>query len=296
MKLLDMFKYLGPALYKRDILDTLYNTKRELEDTTIPIYKQFDNQFSNWDFKSKEVKRLIPTFNALVKKRQGNIITTVKYVLIQLDKTLQDATNHYEKTFKDTTASSSITYRKMQYLQFLDSVKFYIGYARDFLNYLLVAETGQYDQGNTLAKSLTPAEIKRVEKGFNDFCQLTNTFNSHDNIFILLSQVPDVSFVPENADIVEASVGKVKIDPLKMNFIGADRNPFYALQVRWALRDHAKYEKAVEERELLKLRLLNLQNSQNGEPDPAIMKEIKYYENRIQKLDFQIAKVEDQYA
>lgn len=297
MKLKEMLGLLTPSLKKYDILTVIYNTQKELKESSILAYNTFDEQFKNWDFKSKEAKRLIPTFNAIVKKRQGNILTTVKWTLNNSYSMLEKLIPVIEKGFTDTTVASSITYKKAQYLQLLDAIKFYNEFSRDFLNYILIAETGEFDKGNTLVKSLTPAKIKYIEYNLNNFCYLTDALNQDVHTVIkLLENVPDIIVKEDNIELVESTNGKMKVDPLKMGFISVNRNPFYSVMVKIALRQHASYEKALEERELLRLRIVDLKKSMEGNPDPAIQKQIDNYQNLVDKLDYKISKVESEYA
>lgn len=297
MKLKEMLSILVPSLKKNDIITVLHSTQKELKETTIPVYVQFDEQFSNWNFKSKEVKRLIPTFNAIVKKKQGNIITTVKWTLNNIVKMQESLIPYLDKHFTDTTVASSITYKKAQYLQLLDAIKFYTSFSRDFLNYVLVAETGEHDRGNTLQKSLTPAKIKYIESGLNNFWYLTDAFNQDvHQVMKLLDDVPDIIIKEDNIELIEATNGKNKVDPMKMGFISANQSPFYSLMVKYALWQHSKYEMALEERELIKLRILDLKKTLEGNPDPAIQKQIDSYQNLVNKLDYKISKVEKEYA
>lgn len=287
---------ISPTIFKRDLVDKLYNISKELTESTIPSYQSANDLFQRWEFKSKEVKRLIPTYQAIVKKRQGNIITTNFAVLKNMVKMVDKMKSQVEKTFEDKTTNTALTYKKAQYLQFIDSCNFYTGYTRELLNYIVVCETGTHDTGTTLNKSLSEAQKSVVESYFNNFCMLTNVFNQEAmHVMKLLEDVPDILIIPENIPMVEAAHGVHKVDPLKMNFIAANKNPFYAKAMRDALLDHQKYEKALEERELLRLRLLNLQHILENTQDPVIEKEIAVYQDRIQKLDFQIKKEQEKY-
>ena len=74
MKIKDMLSVLIPSLYKRDLVDTVFNIKKEIIESNLVSYSDANRDFKGYEFKSKEIKRLLPTFNARVKKRQGNII------------------------------------------------------------------------------------------------------------------------------------------------------------------------------------------------------------------------------
>ena len=153
MNLTKLLGVISPTIYKRDLADQLYNLAKELEESTIPSDAEANQLFQRWDFKTKEVKRLLPTFNAIVRKRSGNIITTtydvLKNILVMTTK-MRDQVN---KTFEDKTANSALTYKKAQYLLFLDAVKFYSSYVREFINYVIIAETGNNDSGNQNKRS-----------------------------------------------------------------------------------------------------------------------------------------------
>lgn len=300
MKLKEMLSLLIPTLYKRDLTDTIVNALKELKETNLVVYQDADQQFTGYDFHSTEIKRLLPTFNVRVKKRPGNIITTTHFALNNLVEMIEKIRPTVERNFQDANIASAITYKKAQYLQLIDAIKFYIKYTREFLDYLIIAETAKFDPGNTISKRLNKAQIQQVENGFNSFCLLTGVFvQDIPQVMRLLEEVPDVLIVPENIEVVESTLGTNKVDPLRLNmFYDVKRNPFYMKQMRQALKDHLEYEKALEERELIRLRLIYLrrQVEDGGESqDPSLSKQIEYLEGQVQVLQYKIEKSEKAY-
>ena len=299
MKIKDILSVIVPSLYKRDLTDTVFNIKKELLESNLVSYKEADHQFKGFTFSSKEIKRLLPAFNARVKKRNGNIVTTTYFVLQNMVGMIDKITPLVERNFEDTNVSSALSYKKTQYLQFIDAMRFYVKYTRDFLYYLVSVETGQYDPGNQISNALTPAQIKAVEAGFNNFCLLTDVFGGTvGQVMNLLEAVPDVLIVPENVDMVESTLGKHKTDPFRLGlFYDAASNPFFMFQMRAALRDHARYEQAIQLRDALKLKLMYLRRKQEGgDADITLQKEINMHENLIQKLDYEITQTEKEYG
>ena len=299
MKIKDMLSVLIPSLYKRDLVDTVFNIKKEIIESNLVSYSDANRDFKGYEFKSKEIKRLLPTFNARVKKRQGNIITTIYFTLENIPKMIEKIMPLVERNFEDTNISSALSFKKAQYLQFIDAMRFYVKYTRDFLYYLISAETSMHDTGNQLKQQLTEAQIKNVEAGFNNFCLLTDVFAKDvAQVMALLEAVPDIQVIPDTAETVEASIGTHKTDPFRLGlFYDARSNPFFTYQMRAALRDHERYEQAIEQRDTIKLKLMYLKRRMDGgEQDPALLKEISYHENMIQKLDYEIAKTEKEYA
>ena len=55
-----------------------------------------------------------------------------------------------------------------------------------------------------------------------------------------------------------------------------------------------RYNQAVDELELVRLRRMRLEKQANGQSDAALEKEIDYMERRIQGLEAKIAKMEKQ--
>lgn len=297
MKIKDFVEKIHSVIYKRDLLDALTNAQKEIKEISLPMYEKADGLFLNKNFQSPQIRRLIPTFDRLVKKRQGNIVTTVKFALANCLKMIEQVAPVVERNFKETTPSSVMTYRKAQYIQFVDALSYYSEYTRLFLSYLITAETAQFDAGNTIAKRMTPAQIARVEAGLNNFCLLTNVFNKNvRDVMALLEKVPDVIIIPENIDMVTETAGPSATDPLDMKYITANTSPFYAIVARMALKYHDRYEKAKEERELITYQLINLEQTMNNSPDPQVQRQIDFYRERVQKLDAQIAEQERLYG
>lgn len=297
MKIIDVIRSVIPTIFKRDVNDKLQQLQKELETSTIPILKETTMFFEGKEFRSKEVQRLITPFNRIVQKRQGNIITTIRYTAENIGNIANELKPILERNFKDATSSSGLTYRKAQYLQLIDTAMFFSEYARLFANYIIVAETAEFDPGNTIKKRLTPVQIKKIETEFINFTHATNILNNKlATIIRMLESVPDLIIDEENIGMVEATSGVKTVDPVNFGFISANYNPFYAIQMKMAVNDHAKYERALEQREMIRLRLHNLNKLAAGEPDPYVQKEIELLEEKVQKLDAQIAKTEAEYA
>lgn len=293
MKILDFVKNLAPMFKKRDLVDQLRVSLAELRETTIPAYKDVTQDFAAWKFTSSEVNRIIPTFNQIVKKRKGNLLVSITATLENMSVIGDKLMPTLEKEFEETMVGQALTYSQAQRLQLVQAIDFTNRYARKLVNYIIVAETAKYDLGNTIEKRLTKAQKLEVETYFTNFCMLLNAFNSSPaDILALFDRVPNILVTPENHLNVEATMGRVKLDPLNFNFISASWNPFYLIGLLRNSWQAARYEEAKADLEMIRLRILNLKALHGGNPDPVIQREIEYNEERVQKLEAKIADME----
>jgi hypothetical protein len=297
MDILKYLKSLLPKLSRNTVTDNLRLVSEELNDTTIPLFDSANVDFSNFDFKSKEVVRLLPTFNSLVNKRKGNIITTIDTILKDVSKLSALLLTNIENDFEETIASTGLTCSKAQKLQLTEGIDFVTRYSRKLLNYIIIAETSKYDQGNTIENRLSKVQREYVTKFFSNYCILMNGFaKGGPEVLKIFNSIPNITVTPENIESYKATHGRYSLDPLQFGFIPVSLNPFYHIGMSIAEYQTNRYDEKKEERDLIKLRLINLKNQMNSTPNPKLEQEIEYYEERVQKLELKIEDMERKYG
>lgn len=301
MKIGEFFSSLLPTMYKRDLVDEVYRVKEDLIKNCIPIYDDAIETFksSELDISNSKNFKLIPSFNALVKNRPGNIIVTIDNALKVAVKICDDLKPYIEKNFQDLTVKSGMSYRKAQIIQFLTSLKFCADFSKDLLNYIIIMRTADFDSGNLIKKSLTDYQKSYIESdNFTNFCKFIDLLLSNNlNVVSILDKVPDVLIVPDNVSEMEQTVGINKVDPFTTSrFLSPKVNIFYYIGIFFADMQIKSFEKNIAERDLIKLRLINLQHQQQNTPDPAIQSQIEKLQDNLDKINYQIQKKEDKYV
>jgi len=180
----------------------------------------------------------------------------------------------------------------------LEAGAFLSKYARKFLMYVYVLETSKFEDSgiDKIENCLSPAEITWLENNFANFVLLINSLSvKPDATRKLLAEIPEIVITPENAKTVPAQFGEA-VDPFKMGFIPVNLNIIYHIRMRVAEWQAKRYHAAKEELRVLQLRKINLEKLMERKPDAKIQNEIEYAESRINALNYEIEKMEQEYA
>jgi hypothetical protein len=104
-----------------------------------------------------------------------------------------------------------------------------------------------------------------------------------------LAKVPDIILV--DGSPIGSVVGE--IDPFSLGIVNNFRgNPIYHIGKMFAERQADRHKLAQEKKSSLELRLLHLKMLNEGNTSPSLEKEIRYITERIEDLEYNIAKAE----
>lgn len=301
MNIINFINTLRSIISKNDIVDDLTIRRRELIDITIPLYRDAINNLTDYKYKSQKIIKLNKTFNDIVKSnRNNNFLVGIYRGLCNLDDLSSKLINLVDKTFEKNTTVDGITFSKVQIIQLIEAVFFINRYAPKLLNFIIIMETSTYDenQSSYIKESLTNAQIDYIDDNFKMFCMLIEKMLAGpDNTIKLLSKIPDYVVIHDSEDTLVALKGRDAIDPIGFNnFIAPWLNPIYHLRMKIAEYQTNRYDELKDETKLIKLRILNLENILSEEPNPAIEKEINYYQDLVQKNELKLEDMEKKYG
>lgn len=301
MNIINFINTLRSIISKNDIIDDLTIRGNELNEITIPLYRDALNNLTDYKYKSQKVVNLIKTFNSTVKNRESsNFIYSIYMGLNNLSNLTTKLINLVDKTFEKNTTVDGITFSKVQIIQLIEAVFFINRYAPKLLNFIIIMETSIYDknQARYIKESLTNAQIDYINDNFKTFCMLIEKMLAGpDNTIKLLSKIPNYVVANETEETLVSLKGRDSIDPIGFNnFIAPWLNPIYHLRMKIAEYQTNRYNELKDETKLIKLRILNLENILSEEPNPAIEKEINYYQDLVQKNELILEDMEKKYG
>jgi hypothetical protein len=297
MKISEFLRRLLPSFGRDRIIEDCRLTRAEIEETLKPMYGQAAVFLKSWSFKSQEMQDRIDTWKSLVKSNGGNIIVTLDRGLPIMAENLTAIEELIKQSMGDEIIAAGMTYKKTQLLQFVSNVQFVSRFMVQFLNYVYVCETAEYDDGGTtIREALAPAEKQWIEDNFLSFCTAFNVVTEAPaDVKKKLSEVPDIIVTEDNETTLPETMGKNKLDPLQQNLIGT-WSPLYGLGLLVAEWQADRYKQAKETLKLVQLRKLNLEQVHGGKPNVKVQKEIDYLESRAKDLQYKIKKMEEKYG
>jgi hypothetical protein len=296
MKIENYVAGLSPSMRKDQVLDDITNVRKELVQATIPAYETISTVFGKWKWKSKEMQTHATAFGRMV--GGGQMVEVILKGLRDVSAALTVAEDYIVKTYNSEVASTAITYKKANVLQFVDAIAFLTRYARRYANYMLVCETATIPDSDTnLKEAFAPAELSYIENNFTMFCQALKAIAiPAKEVEKRIEEAPEVIVKSASASVLGETMGAKKTDSFGLNFIAAKWNPFYHIGKALAEWQVNSYNAAKEELQLVQMRKLYLEKLNAKKPDAALAQEIQYTEGRLQNLTVKIARQEASYA
>lgn len=297
MKILQYVQSLLHRFDKKTIDEDLDRLRKELRDNTLPPYEAASRFMKNWEFADAELAKFDKNFVRQIDSRfKGNSIEITYEILKRTLENITTLEKLVDKYYSNDIARSAMTYNKATLLQYIESISFAAKFARKHLIYVLTMEAGLLRDNKMVGKELTKAEMNWLISNRPMFIATLKALDTPEReLSKSIGDIPDIAIDvdDDSSDAVVASVGVRKLDPFGFNFIGVSLNPIYHFRMAVVEYQVAQYDAAKEERVMLEYQIRDLENSKNGKNDPKIEKAIEYTRDRIQKLDYKIAKMEE---
>lgn len=290
----DFLVQLPDAIEKNRIIEQSRITRKELEDSTIPVFRTAGEIFNSFGLKGADTQALQKIYERLA-HRKSSIIVDIAQALPNLEQNLEELESYINKTFNSTIVKANISLKEINVLQFVGVAGFVSSYARRLLAFFYSVESAEFKNTIlTLSDSLSKAEISWIKDNFLDF---VNAFGAltvkTDNLEKLLKTIPDIEVSPSNIQSVASVQTNSRVDPLGLQNFNVTNNFVYRLMLRFATYQADRYKVALEERKMLELRALLLKRQREDKADARLEKEIAITEDRISKLNYRIRKMEE---
>lgn len=293
---MEIKKYLDsilPMFTRQRIFEDIDVVKQSLDENTLPVYKEYAKLMGKENFKSDFANGYQERFNKRFEgKATGNIIGTIAKQLEGISEKLPIISQTVENSFADDITRNAMTILRVNVLQYLESISYTVQYARRLLISIVAYEVNAYNEN--IDVDIIDGELLWLEDNFATFVTCLNVLDTTDDkLKDTLKDIPDVAVNPDSVDNVIAMVGKDKADPMQFGFIPVMLNPAYHIGMRIAEWQADRYRKSVDEREMLQYRLLQYKLVEAGKGDAALERKIKITQDRIEKLNYKIAKMEE---
>ncbi len=307
MKIIDYAASLLKTFSKQTVIGDAKLTREELEDVTAPAYEQAVKVFARRKITNPDLQRLQETFDTIHPHAAENIVMSIEKGMAALIKNIKAIEDTVDKTFNQEIAGVGLTYRKANLLQLLEGYAFVSRYARKILNFAYVAETASLesvanggkpaDAGDEIAIQMLPADIDYLKQQMvyfaNVFC-VASGIGKHKDIMKAVDDIPDVEVTGSNADVMQATMGKDKVDPFSFGLIPYWLNPVYHIGIIYVEWQNARFRAAEEELRMLQLRKLKLEKRLEDKQDAKLEQQLDYMRKRVNDLEFKLVKMRDE--
>ena len=298
MRLFNFINSLLPRIRKDEVLEDLRITLGELNNNVIPAYADAVQFLKEFKAKSEDNKGLASIFYrnyALKASRQQDLITEIDSKLKNVRENLEMVRDMNESLLEEDLFKEGLSAKKAILVRSAEQLSFITRYSVDLLNYFYVNETKESSEATT---KLLPVQIQRIEANIVNFAHVLSVFGEEPKAFEkFFEAMPDVVVNDKTHAAIAAVYSDDKIDPIGSKIaLGFEGNPIYHLRIVIAEWQANRYKVAKDKKQMLELRLLNLKMLQESSQDPRLEKEIEYIQNRIESLEYKMAKMEQSVA
>lgn len=301
MFITDFVKSALPILQRQAVLEDIDVTVAEIDKTVKPSYTFAAQHFDINRLTSTQSKDLEDSFyrnfkfsgNAKKYPKVGNFISEINRALGNVRQNLEYVRDLAENVLERDVVREGLTTKKAIILRAAESMSFISNYSLDLLNMVYCYEATEAGIPSSDISSPPPAKVKEVQSRIQMFASALATYgiNSSDFKKIYLD-VPDVSVAPQDEDAVKGMYSPTQLDPLETFYISnITLNPIYHVRMMVAEWQYKRYESNKSKKRVLELRLLHLQLQNEKTPSPAVAKEIKYLQSRVDGLDRDLSSV-----
>lgn len=192
------------------------------------------------------------------------------------------------QSVRDVVVDKLTSVKEATLIKIVEDFNFLNLYVMDFL-YMALVEGGDTDYPKV--------KIREIHEAVPTFVQIYK-FYSNGKIPGILKEIDDLPDINLNStdnggegflDTIVSKFKFLKLLPATNGFIG---NPIYHIRMWLVDREIAKYELLKEKRKELELKILELRYKDQGVKDPSIKQQIEYYENKLSRVEYDIAKIE----
>lgn len=297
MGILDFVKKLLPRFERSTVSEDLRATEKELTKMVMPSYEAAANVFRNFKLESEEVKQLQTVFTANIKASYGgnkNFVIDINSRLKNLHENARNVSELLDNTIAEDVIAAGITAPAAFVIRSASNISFLSRYMLSLLNYVYTCEATVRDAEVEPGLEISKAEMKYVETKFHTFVKLFARYSMEPEEFNkLYAAIPDIVISERRARMTLALLDKKETDPLgDTGYAGFVGSPIYSVRLAYAQWQNNRYESAKAKKQQLELRLLYLENQLKNRKDPSLTNEISYLQDRIEKLDYQLAETD----
>lgn len=294
MNIIDYVKSLfSGGIEKRDLLAEVDRLEAELTKFTIVGYKQavgFGVTASGNNYYCKQMSRLYEKVRNEQRLRAVDVVEATYLSLTQLTLTLPWLRKQLERDAKSHIATENVDFKTANFLRYIDSVDFYLRYARSMLLVITSIKASDNEAGYQLDKQVLAAEAKFLTETAGYFSYLigllSQPISTTEKAF---DAVPTVVVSEADEATVFTVLGENKVDAIRSNFIPARFNIFYLVGKRRAERRVVRLRQAEAAAQATELTLSKLQDKKaGGSADPTLDRQIAFYTNLLNKLNYEI--------
>jgi len=289
-ELFQTYKTLPVEFDKDVVIDGLTKVLDLLNNNTIPTIDDLIKEAKD----STEIQnsKILIELNKVAKlgaKDNRDVLVKLKGIMTNISKAGTNLTDTADDLLPEIITDKTATVRDVTIIKIINDITTMVLYMQDY--FYIIINDGK--ESNYPAKKLKDISLRAL-----DFHYMILKYKEDFNKMI--NDIPKVSGAlmsgadERNFSILEKLAGSTGKLLSIANTNGFAGSPIYLYRMWRADKEIAKYESAKQKRELMRVKLMALKAQREGQGgDAKLQKQIDYYENKIDGIDYEVMKIEE---
>lgn len=294
-------KSLLPSFETSRLKSLLSSMCEEIQEILIPTIEKLLPIFpANWKWRNNDVKTFMTRIQTTVKLKKvpgnANAIVIINAVLANMLVTLPFMRGEVDKAFGREVAADGLTYSKTTMLQYGELADFFVRYTQVLINYVTSAELNAIN-GSQKVSGIGPDDLDYLRVNMPTYLVALRVLAIDVNqLKSDMRSIPDMVIDESTESGAIALIGSHKADPLGFASLPFPLSTIYRIRLGWAESQISKYEALVAESKAVEYRILLMtQRIEEGHGDAATERLLEVHEERLEKMRYKIAKLEQEY-
>jgi len=288
--LINTARGMNHTVQRESVLTQLDNNLTGINGEIIPAITEMKKYFKeiNADIKDYPLLSSVDRVAKLRSKDAADLLSK----LVKLFGAFSSAGSSLKSVMMDelpeVITMNTATARQLAVLQVNKDMSMMSLYVLDLL--LLVS------QNSESAIQMVKMKEKNIRAEVSSFSAMVGAYSG--NISKIVKDLPKVANTEVTADSTKFSMMEniLKKQGKIINFptIGFTGNPIYHIRTFFVDAEIAKYETLKDKKKILELKILDLKVKRTGDVDPQLERQIEYYEEKLDKTEYTIRKIENE--
>lgn len=281
-KIVDYVNSLLPQQEKARILEKIQETQAEINNITLPAYRNAETLVKLGGYKSPMFKEYSDSSKRSSSMSTGHIVKDVTKALEHHNENLTKLASIVERDSGEEITIESLTYRKAACYQLIASINGFVRYSTRLIGFLWLCEVGDIEE-KTIHSIRQPEYLWLKNHRPEFFASLEVGLKKPKDLAKSVNELPELIVNPDTASKTEAVIGEQ--NTITKNFT-VSYSPIFHIR-RWKM----KYDEDNAERmEADKVWLDEcyqraLRDKEDGGRNPAVEKRLAVYGDRLKEID-----------
>lgn len=229
--------------------------------------------------------------------KQPTAIADIHLRLQTIDNVLTRIAEVLDKQAPETLYGEGMQANIAACLRYIEDVSFINTFSMNLINVVYEREMAESNNRNSI-EAIPPVVVQQVKTFLGRYIDCLNKMAIDSSDFDkVMKELSSLSVSQRNWELMERSHGRSRMAPFSSLVSNFYWSPIFHLRQIPVQYQKARYDSAVNKREILEMRLLYLQEEQDRKGDnPQLAKQITYVQERINRLESQIRDVEEDLA